>query len=236
MRTHAIAATGRTRGFTLLELLAVVALLGIVLFFVVPKLDNVTPGSRLKAAARKVGSTMELAQGQAIATGKEHVLAYDLSKGTLWIILPPPDDPNAPKPGAAPDPNAPPPPPPDVEHDPKPAVTTPSKKEGEGAATPPPTSPTSYQGRETVVDDTLGDDIVLASVSFPNQQEVSSGVTYIKFAALGNDGSHSVLLRLKTGGSGANPGDATMSVRFNALTRTVDFGTEKLTWSPVGGN
>src|SRR5581483_7108110 len=82
-------------GFTLLELLAVVALLGLVLFVVVPKLDNITPGARLKAAARKIGSTMELAQGQAIATGKEYTLAYDLNKGMFWIILPPPDDPNA---------------------------------------------------------------------------------------------------------------------------------------------
>ena len=238
MRTRDIARRGRTRGFTLLELLAVVALLGIVLFFVVPKLDNITPGARLKAAARKIGSTMELAQGQAIATGKEHVLAYDVTKGTLWIILPPPDDPNAPKPGspaAATDPNAPQPPLPDVEHDPKPAVTTAAKKDGSATA-PPPTSTTNYQGRETVVEDSVGDDIVMASISFPNQQEVSSGVTYVKFAALGNDGSHAVFLRLKTSGSGANPGDATMSVRFNALTRTVDFGTEKLGWSPIGGN
>ena len=82
----------------------------------------------------------------------------------------------------------------------------------------------------------MGDDVVMASVSFPTQQEVSSGVTYIKFSSLGNEGSHAVFLKLKTGGSGANPADATLSVRFNALTRTVDFGPEKLGWSAVNGN
>ncbi len=72
--------SGRRRGFTLLELLAVVALLGIILFFVVPNVDAMTPGARLKSTARKIASTMELVQGEAIASQKEFMVAYDLSR------------------------------------------------------------------------------------------------------------------------------------------------------------
>jgi prepilin-type N-terminal cleavage/methylation domain-containing protein len=230
----------RGAGFTLLELLAVMALLGLVLFFVVPRLDNISPKTRLRSAARKIGSTMELAQGQAIATGKEYVLAYDVSKGTFWIILPPPDDPNAA--AAAPaDPNTPPPPPPDVEHDPKPAVTTATPKAGSSGASTPAAPPahgsTSYQNRETAFEDLVGDDIVISSISLPNQQESTSGVLYITFSSLGNEGSHSVCLKLKgsQASSSFDTSDSTLSVRFSALSRTVDFASEKLGWSTLSG-
>jgi prepilin-type N-terminal cleavage/methylation domain-containing protein len=246
----------RRSGFTLLELLCVVALLGILLFFVLPKLDSVTPQTRLKSAARRIGSTMELAQGQAIASGKEYVLAYDLGKQSYWLILPPPDDPNAlpgagtaAKPGTTTtataqsgDPNAQPPPPPDVEHDPKPAVTTPApSKSGGGTATPVATTPApsslssqnNYQGRETTLQEDLGDDVQMVSVSFPNGQEGTNGIVYVRFSSLGNEGTHSVTLKLK--GSSDTTQGGNMSVRFSALTRTVDFGDQKLGWSTIGG-
>src|SRR5947209_2592518 len=163
-------------GFTLLELLAVVALLGLVLFFVVPNLDSITPRARLKSAARRIGTTMELAQGEAIASGKEFTLAYDLSKGTYWIILPPADPTTA---GTAPpptnNPNEPPPPPPDVEHDDKPPVTAPAGKPGSTPSpSPATTSAPNYQNREIVGDDTVGDDMQIASVSLPNGKETTS--------------------------------------------------------------
>lgn len=226
----------RTRGFTLLELLAVMALIGLVLFFVIPNLDNMTPTARLKAAARKIGTTMELAQGEAVAEGKELTLAYDLSKGTYWIILPAP----TPPPGSsgtsssttpttqASSGSGPAPPPPDVEHDDKPLITTPTPSGSSGSTTaPPPPTAANYQNRETLGEDAVGDDVQIASITLPTGKEATSGVVYINFSSLGNEGSHSVLVQLRTA-NGAQSTEPPISVRFNALTRTVDFANQKL--------
>jgi prepilin-type N-terminal cleavage/methylation domain-containing protein len=228
----------RARGFTLLELLAVMALLGLLLFVIVPNIDNMTPAARLKAAARRIGTTMELAQGESIAAGKEFTLAYDLSKGAYWIILPAPDSTATPVPGSTPgattsllpgtpgsaQPNGPQPPPPDVEHDDKPLLT--SSSTNGGASPPPSTSNQNFQGRETLGADFVGDDVQIASVDLPNGKESTSGIVYVNFSSLGNEGSHSVLLQLKNANGG--PSGTQMAVRFNALTRTVDFGDQKL--------
>ncbi len=228
----------RRRGFTLLELLCVMALLGLLLFVIIPNIDNMTPTARLKGAARRIGTTMELAQGESIAAGKEFTLAYDFSKGSYWIILPAPDTttpapgstPGAPpslvpgSPGAA-QPNGPQPPPPDIEHDDKPLLTS-SSANGGSSSPPPSTSNQNFQGRETLGADYVGDDVQITSIDLPNGKESSSGIVYVNFSSLGNEGSHSVLLQLK--GANGGPTGAQMSVRFNALTRTVDFGDQKL--------
>ena len=79
---------GGRRGFTLLELMAVVAIITILLVTVIPALDNVAPSSRLDAGGRYVAGTIELAQSEAISQRKEFVVAYDLDNNTYWIILP----------------------------------------------------------------------------------------------------------------------------------------------------
>jgi prepilin-type N-terminal cleavage/methylation domain-containing protein len=215
-------------GFTLLELLAVVALLGLVLFFVIPNLDGLTPRARLRATARRIGSTMELAQGEAISSGKQFTMAYDLNKKMYWIILPPPD-----VPATLPDPNAPPPPLPDVEHAPMPAVMPPSATTGAKPTTPAATAtkPGDYTGRDTLEPDALPDDVDIGSVSLPNGKESSSGVIYVNFSALGNEGSHGVMVRLRGSSNGTASPEPPIYVRFNALTRTVDFGTDKPSWT-----
>lgn len=214
-------------GFTLIELLAVVGLLGVILFVVTPNLDNVSPRSRLRAAARRIASTIELAQGQAIASGKELVLAYDLDKRTFWLILPPKEDEKVLN--ATPDPNVPPPPLPDIEHGPRPEVE--SSQNGSSS----PRGPLSFAGRETFGEDLLPEDVILVSVHPASGQEKTSGQVYVTFSSLGNDGSHSVFLKLKGATSTTTVDDTTLSVRFNALTRTVDFANEKLEWKTIDG-
>jgi Tfp pilus assembly protein FimT len=258
--------------------MAVIAILGVLLFVVVPNLDNVTPTARLKSAARKIGTTMELAQGQAIATGKEYTLAYDLSSGKFKLLAPPPD-PNNPNGtttttgtgtgtgtgtntanGAtaaqstffqtvpAQDQTQNTPPPPDVESDAKPPLWQGSSS-GSGStpgtpSTTPPLASTSsssqnnMQNREVVMDDAVSDDIQIVSVTTPSGQQQTSGVVYINFSSLGNEGSHIVQVQTKNtnGGSFATTTGTPVSVRFNALTRTVDFADGPLSWSSTGGN
>jgi prepilin-type N-terminal cleavage/methylation domain-containing protein len=223
--------THHAKGFTLLELLAVVGLLGIILFFVIPNVDSMTPGARLKSSARGIASSIELAQGQAIATGKEYTLAYDLSKGSYWIILPPPEP--EPKPL---NPEDKPPPLPDVEHGKFPEVS--SEKTGSGtssgAASTPKKTPTSYMGRDIIEENFVPADVEIQSVTLQSGRETSSGIVYVPFSSLGNEGSHAIMVRLR-GANGRPSNEAPICVRFNALTRTVDFGNEKLGWEQLSG-
>lgn len=224
--------SGRRRGFTLLELLAVVALLGIILFFVVPNVDAMTPGARLKSTARKIASTMELAQGEAIASQKEFTVAYDLSRQTYWIILPPKEDEPQQK---LPDPNEVQPPPPDVEHGKFPEVQQGSSgNQGAPKPTAPPKTAVSYANRETLGEDELPPDIEIQSVTLQSGKESTSGVIYVPFSSLGNEGSHAVMVRLKSKNFQPTK-EPPICVRFNALTRTVDFANEKLGWEQLNG-
>lgn len=222
----------RSRGFTLLELLAVVALLGMVLFFAMPALDNLTPRTRLASGARSVGTMMEQAQSEAIASGKEFTIAYDLSKQTFWLILPPKEE-EKPK-----DPNEKPPPPPDVEHGLLPIVDSTQKTPAQPANAPKqPKTAVDFQNRETLDESRLPDDVEIASVTLQNGREATgSGTIYVTFSALGNDGSHSVMLRLRGRSGSSNSTEQPVSVRFNALTRTVDFSNDKQEWAQIRGN
>ena len=66
----------RGRGFTLVELIAVMAIMAILLLAITPALDNMLPSYRLKGGARIIASNIELAQSEAITRRKEFVLAY----------------------------------------------------------------------------------------------------------------------------------------------------------------
>lgn len=81
------------RGFSFIELLAVLAIMGLILGFVVLRLDGMIPSSRLAAAARQLGSTAGLARGQAVSSGRLHAVKYDLDKQRYTVCTPPhPDD------------------------------------------------------------------------------------------------------------------------------------------------
>ncbi len=73
------------RAFTLIELAAVVAILGIAVTMFVMKVDNVMPRTRLRAAARLVGSTVELAASDAVMKGGERAVLYDQKLATITV-------------------------------------------------------------------------------------------------------------------------------------------------------
>ena len=79
----------RGRGFTLIELVVVIAIMGVLFSVVLPSLDGVSPKYRLRAAAREVGSEIHQVRSLAAGTGRTYALHYDLDDNKMWIILPP---------------------------------------------------------------------------------------------------------------------------------------------------
>jgi len=75
----------RQRGFTLIELMIVVAMIGVIAAIVFPRLDPFLPQRRLKSAARLLSGTISLAYGEAIAKNSTYRLYMDSSTDEYWI-------------------------------------------------------------------------------------------------------------------------------------------------------
>ena len=72
-------------GFTLIELAAVVTILGIAMVVFVMKADSMSPGARLRAASRVVGSTVELAISDAAMKREQRFVVYRPGSGEVSI-------------------------------------------------------------------------------------------------------------------------------------------------------
>ena len=81
--------SSRRRGFTFIELMVVVAIMGMILGFVVLRLDDMVPASRLRAAARQGAAHVGMARSEAVAGGKIHAIAYDLTRQQYDVLTPP---------------------------------------------------------------------------------------------------------------------------------------------------
>ena len=89
----------RRRGFTLIEVLAVVAILALVAAFVVPNLGGFRARA-LRAEAQQIAAQLELARQRAIVTGVPHRLWLELDEAEYrleWFA----EDPDAVTPAAA---------------------------------------------------------------------------------------------------------------------------------------
>jgi len=78
----------RRRAFTLIELMVVVAILGLMLFVVLPNLDSMLPGARVGGAARTVASTFEFVRSQSVFSGKPYEVQFNLDENWYQVILP----------------------------------------------------------------------------------------------------------------------------------------------------
>lgn len=70
---------------SLLELMAALAILGLLVAIVPPALDGVSATWRLRAAGRDIESTVRSALNEAAATGRPARVLYDLREQGLWV-------------------------------------------------------------------------------------------------------------------------------------------------------
>jgi general secretion pathway protein H len=73
------------RGFTLLELLVVLALAGLLLSIVPPVVMNMLPGVELRGASQEMVSALRYSRNQAIVTGKPSRVSIDLDAKTFSV-------------------------------------------------------------------------------------------------------------------------------------------------------
>ena len=73
------------RGFTLVELLVVLAIAGLLLAVAPPLISSAMPGVELKAAARRTAGALRLAREIAIADGRDAALIIDIDSNHYRI-------------------------------------------------------------------------------------------------------------------------------------------------------
>jgi len=75
-------------GFTLVELIAVIVIVGLIAMVTVTRLDFLVPKYRLRGAAREVGSVLGLGKAHAASNGKDVYFEVDLTHGAYWLLAP----------------------------------------------------------------------------------------------------------------------------------------------------
>lgn len=78
----------RRAGYTLIEMMVVVAIIAVVMLVVATSMDDLTPWSRLSSAGREIASAIQFVTSEAGATGRTHWLTYDLENQQHWVVLP----------------------------------------------------------------------------------------------------------------------------------------------------
>jgi general secretion pathway protein H len=73
------------RGFTLVELMVVLAIAGLMLALAPPLISSVMPGVELKAAARRTAGALRLAREVAIADGRDTAWVIDIDSNRYRI-------------------------------------------------------------------------------------------------------------------------------------------------------
>lgn len=75
----------KRRGFTLIELVMVISIIGIVVVIAVPNFVRSTRGNRLRTAARSVVMAGRYARSMAVLQQKEVKLVFDLDSGVISV-------------------------------------------------------------------------------------------------------------------------------------------------------
>lgn len=77
----------RRAGFTLIELVLVVIIVGLMALLAATRMEFLVPKYRLRGAAREVASTFKQARGKAVGSGKDVYVEFDLSQSRYWLLV-----------------------------------------------------------------------------------------------------------------------------------------------------
>ena len=72
------------KGFTLIELILVLVIIGFLTALVTPAITSLT-GLKLKTAARRVAAGLRYARSQAVTSGSDYQVVFNLGKGAMTI-------------------------------------------------------------------------------------------------------------------------------------------------------
>jgi prepilin-type N-terminal cleavage/methylation domain-containing protein len=81
-------ANGRRRGFTIVELMLVVALIGLIASIVTVSWRAVLPYEELNAEVRRLSNLIQTARSEAISRSSEYQVVYDLGTREYWLLPP----------------------------------------------------------------------------------------------------------------------------------------------------
>ena len=76
----------RVSGFTLVEILVLIAVLGIIGAIAVPNFIGLTPRMRIKSAARNIVSDMQMAKTKALRDGLTWTIQFDTSNNQYSVL------------------------------------------------------------------------------------------------------------------------------------------------------
>ncbi len=87
--------SNKTAGFTLIEIVAVVLIIGIMFSAVLVSFDRITPKYRLRSEARELSNFVEFTRVLAAQEGRSYMIHYDLDNSQYWRepnVIPPLED------------------------------------------------------------------------------------------------------------------------------------------------
>lgn len=76
-----------SRGFTIIELIVVIAIMGVLMAIAIPNFSQWTTNYRLKAAAREIYSNFQKARIEAIKTNSNVVVSFNLGADTYQVFV-----------------------------------------------------------------------------------------------------------------------------------------------------
>ena len=74
-------------GFTLIEIVLVVAIISMILLLAGTNIDYLIPEYALRGVAHEMGALMKMAKTEAAVSGRDVYIEYDLSKGEYWLLV-----------------------------------------------------------------------------------------------------------------------------------------------------